>query len=140
MQWTDSMTMTMSWTRRKKTTKKWLFWPKKVKMSFSGHGVNTNFLSNFSRIVWFKIEKMAKKTQNGEFLTFFEGEDEFSWTWCRYKKCRYWSKLSFYAVWAKSLEPFLRKWAKTSIFDTKLLIKKIWEFSRKNRRVSFLPL
>ena len=51
-----------------------------------------------------------------------KGENEFFWTWCQYKKCRYWSKLTFYGVWAKSLEPFLIKLPKTlkmAIFDQK---------------------
>ncbi len=39
--------------------------------------------------------------------------------------CRYWPKLAFCAVWAKSLEPFLRKWPKTlknGHFDVILLM------------------
>ena len=47
-------------------------------------------------------------------------KNEFSWTWCQYKKCSYWSKLTFFRVWAKSFEPFLIKWPKTrkmAIFD-----------------------
>ena len=35
--------------------------------------------------------------------------------WCQYKSCRYWSSRSKYGKWAKSLEPFLRKLAKSLI-------------------------
>ena len=69
----------------------------------------------------------GKKTKKGYFWP-KKGENEFSWTWCQYKKCSYWSKLTFYRVWAKSLEPFLIKWPKTLkkwlFLAKKVLIKK----------------
>ena len=64
-----------------------------------------------------------KKTKKGYFWP-KKGENEFSWTWCQYKKCRYWSKLTFYRVWAKSNDKISRKLRKTSIFDKKIAYKK----------------
>ena len=44
-----------------------------------------------------------------------KARDIFFRPWCQYKSCRYWSSRSKYARWAKSLEPFLSKMAKSLI-------------------------
>ena len=54
---------------------------------------------------------------------------------CQYKSCRYWSSRSKYGKWAKSLEPFLRKLAKSLILGhfgyKSAKIAKTHFFSRK---------
>ena len=64
-------------------------------------------------------------------------------TWCQYKSCRYRANLSKYGKWAKSLEPFLRKLAKSLIlghFGYKSAKIAKMRFFFENRAVSLFLL
>ena len=60
-------------------------------------------------------------------MAIFGGEDEFSWTWCQYKKCRYWSKLSFCSVKYLQKKKFYKSFSRKTFFFIRNLKKIKWE-------------